>query len=368
MYTDFENNFANIMAAAGYQKMNMPAYGSWSQGFCLWGKLSGAVAYYYALYEVNPAGLAGYAGLKELVDRRVADISARYDMRHTVVFNIFAGDLSDNVKEIEQTINAQGEYAMQSKYDVYYGADTANLRLMRNTKQSYNMDGAQAKIERALKGAPGGAEKMVQPISQYATPVAKYPILCFIILGVNLILFLLMELGGGSTNTETLIRFGAVSYFHVFVLSEYHRLIMPIFLHIGVTHLMFNTMSMILFGMRTERYFGHIKFLVIYVTSGVVGNLAMALASRNAPAVGAGASGSLYGMMGALLAFTLLRRQNVENFRAGLLGIIIVVGILMGFTMNQLPGMVNVGNAAHIGGLVTGLGLGYLLAGKGSAG
>jgi rhomboid protease GluP len=366
-YTDFEKNFSDIMAAAGYEKINMPAYEPWSRGFCFWGKVSGAVAYYYALYEAvasNMMGMMGFAGLKSLVDQRVAAVSARYNMRQSVVFNIFAGDLSGDVREIEKMIDGQGEFVMMTKYDVYYGADTANLRIMRNTRQPHNMDGAMAKMEGAFKGATPrkGLVTRARPTG-YAVPVAKYPILCYIILAINGVVFLLMEMGGGSTDIGTLIRFGAVSHHHVFTLGEYHRLITPIFLHIGFMHLAFNTFSMILFGMRAEKYFGHVKFLAIYMLSGVTGNLAMALASEFS--IGAGASGSLYGIMGALLAFILLRKQNVENFRAGILGVIIAVGIFMGFTMNQLPDMPNIGNAAHIGGLVVGLGLGYLLAGKG---
>ena len=364
LYTDFEKNFANIMQGAGYERINMPACEPWTRGFCFWGKISGAVAYYYALYEADTADMAGFTGLKGLVDQWVAAVSARYGMRHAVVFNIFAGDLSGDVREIEKMIDGQGEFTMMAKYDVYYGADTAGLRIMRNTQQPHNMDGALVKIERALKGgiSPDKRTAILARPSGYAVPVAKHPIACYVILAINLMLFLLMELDGGSTNTATLIRFGAVSYHLVFTFGEYHRLITPIFLHIGVMHLMFNTMSMILFGMRTERYFGHVKFLVIYMTSGVAGNLAMALASEHS--LGAGASGSLYGMMGALLAFILLRKQNVENFRAGILGVMIVVGIVMGFTMNQVPDMPNVGNAAHIGGLAVGLVLGYLLAGR----
>jgi len=361
MYTNFETNFANIMEAAGYQRIHMPAYEPWNRGFCFWGKIAGAVAYYYAVYEADTADMAAYAGLKEIVDQRVSAVSARYNMRHAVVFNIFVGDLSDDVREIEKMIDNQGEFTMMEKYDVYYGADTANMRIMRNTGQPHNMDGALAKIERALKGK--GESIKAEARSHYAVPVAAQPILCYIILAINAIVFLMMELNGGSTNTATLIRFGAVSYHLVFTFGEYHRLITPIFLHIGFMHLVFNTLSMVLFGMRAERYFGHVKFLIIYLASGIAGNLAMALANEHS--LGAGASGSLYGMMGALLAFTLLRKQHVENFRAGILGMMIAVGILMGFTMNQIPDMPNVGNAAHIGGLVVGVGLGYLLSGKG---
>ncbi|MCL2377011.1 MAG: rhomboid family intramembrane serine protease [Defluviitaleaceae bacterium] len=364
MYADFERNFANIMFEAGCEKIELPAYEFWRRKVSLWGKLSGAVAYFYVVYEAHPAsGMMGFSGLKELIDQRIDVISARLNMRHTVIINIFAGDLSGDISEIRKLIDEQGEFAFMPKYDIYYGVDTVASQIIRNTKQTDNMDGALAKIETALKPRQGsiGLENEM-PTSRYATPVAKYPILCYILMAVNVLLFVLMELDGGSTNIATLIRYGAVSHHLVFTLGEYHRLITPIFLHIGLMHLMANTMAMILFGIRAEKYFGHVKFLIIYVVSGVAGNLAMVLASEFA--LGAGASGAGYGLMGALFAFAKLRKKNVENFRAWVLGIMIVLGILMGFAENQLPDMPNVGNAAHIGGLVAGLVLGYFLAGK----
>jgi len=363
MYANFERNFANIMFEAGCEKIELPAYEFWRGKVSLWGKLTGAVAYFYVVYEMRPVRMASFSELKELIDQRIDTISARFNMRHTVIFNIFVGDLSGDISEVRKLIDGQGEFAFLPKYYIYYAVDTETSQIIRNTQQPHNMDGAMAKIQAALKPKSEQASVANElPPSRYAMPVAKHPILCYILMGVNVLLFILMELDGGSANIATLIRYGAVSHHLIFTMGEYHRLITPIFLHIGLMHLMFNGMSMILFGMRAEKYFGHIKFLIIYIVSGVAGNLAMVLASEFA--LGAGASGSIYGLMGALFAFTKLRKKNVENFRASTLGIMIGVGILMGFTMNQLPDMPNVGNAAHIGGLVAGLVLGYFLAGK----
>jgi len=369
-YTEFEKNFASILRGAGYDSIHMPAYEPWKRGFCLWGKISGAMAYFYAVYETDTADMAAYTGLKELIDQRAAAIAARFDMRHTVVFNIFAGDLSKDVRSIEKMIDSQGEFTMMAKYDVYYGADTAGLRILRNKEQPHNMDGALTKIERALKGKDVKdvpSEKKLSIIrarpTGYAVPVAKRPILCYTILAINAAIFLLMELSGGSTDTRVLIEFGAVSGQLVLVSGEYWRLLTSNFIHIGFMHLLFNTAFLIIMATRAERYFGHVKFAIIYIISGVLSGVS-SIIINNEWVVSAGASGALFGVIGALVAFTVLRRQQIENLNIRSLVTLIVVNVVLGFAINQFPGGPNIGNAAHIGGLVAGLGLGYVLAGK----
>jgi len=377
MQINFESNLMKILKASGYERIElpMPAAASESQDckICLMGKLSGSVAYYYVVYGVTAAQLADYAAKKTLVDHIVAHNSKRLGIRHSVVFNIFAGDLSGDVRKIEKMIDSQGEFTMMEKYDVYYGADTVGMRIMRNKQQPHNMDGALGKIERAMKGTAEVKSKGVVAkakktaeltSSRYAVPVAKHPILCYIIMSINAVVFLLMELSGGSASIPNLMRFGAASYHLVFTYGEYWRLLASTFIHIGFMHLLFNTAFLIILATRAERYFGHVKFAVIYLASGILSSVASTLI--NEFSLGAGASGALFGAMGALVAFMLLRKKYVENLSVGALGMMIAVNILMGFAINQfgMPDMPNIGNVAHIGGLVSGLGLGYLLTGR----
>lgn len=357
--SNFKANFQNIMAQAGYGIINMPAGFSCEMPIYMWAKPIGAVAHYYVLYDLSPSSLPDFSRCKEYIDKIAARICRNHNMRHSIIINILSGVDEENQREIEKMLNAPEEFALAGTYDIYFGVDTARARILRNSSQPPNMDGSFDKIQAAL--GEGGIDGKMFHVehSRQAIPVAKYPIFTYLIIAVNVLLFVLMELNGGSTNIETLLNYGAISYHHVFTFGEYYRLLTPVFLHIGGMHLIFNTMSLVLFGMRAERHFGVWKFLVIYIISGIGGNLAMALTS--AYAVGAGASGSIYGVIGALFAYTKVRKKNVENFNAGILGIMIFVGILMGFAAGGVPGMPNVANSAHIGGLAVGFLLGMIL-------
>jgi len=363
----FNKHMETILSRAGYGKISLLALADTYPDLAvsLWGRHAGSMAYFYALYDLSVISPQDLHQLKANLDTIAVALAARHNIRHTVVFNIQAGITDDNIREIERLNGTNDDFALGPMNHIYYGVDLGKSQILNNAKQPPNLDGSLDKVQAALAASPNEMfhvehfdAKRVRPVMQ-AMPLLKHSICSYIIIGINILLFVLMELSGGSADIYTLLRFGAVNYHLVFTFGEYHRLFIPIFLHSGIMHLLFNTMSLILFGIRAERFFGIWKFLVIYIISGVAGNVAMAFS--NPIAVGVGASGSIYGVIGALFALTKIRRKNVENLNSSALAIMIVVGVVMGFTMPVAAGGANVANAAHIGGLVTGFGLGWLL-------
>jgi rhomboid protease GluP len=184
-----------------------------------------------------------------------------------------------------------------------------------------------------------------EPMTDYREPPEPKPIITYIILGINLILYFLMELAGGSTNSDVLIKFGAKVNFLLWT-GEYWRLITPIFLHIGITHLLLNSWSLYVFGPIVEKVFGHLKFLIIYLAAGLIGSIMSFIMTPN---LSAGASGAIFGLMGALLYFTYSYREVIN--RHFIINLLLVIGfnIYFGFT-NQ-----GIDNYAHLGGLFGGL-------------
>ena len=359
----FSQHLKMLLARAGYGEVILPTEFTYDKSaISLFGKQAGSMAYFYALYNLAAISPQDLALAKADFDKIVNTLTSRNKLRHAVVFHIQIGITDENQREIERLNGVGEDFGFNTLNHIYYGIDLANSRILSNTKQLPNLDGARDKVQAALAAAHSDVfhvEHFGIKQTTQAAPLSKHSVFSYIIISINILLFVLMELSGGSTDILTLKNFGAVTHHHIFTLGEYHRLVIPIFLHIGVMHLLFNTMSLILFGIRAERFFGIWKFLVIYIISGIAGNVAMALTSVYA--VGAGASGSIYGVIGALFALTKVRRKNVENLNSSSLAIMIVIGIVMGFTMAAAPDAPNVANSAHIGGLVTGFALGWLL-------
>lgn len=175
----------------------------------------------------------------------------------------------------------------------------------------------------------------------------KKPIITYTIMAICVIVFAFMYiLGDGSLDNITLLRFGA----NLDVLTkngDYFRLITCAFLHIGVVHLIFNMYALYIIGPQVESFFGKIKYLSIYLISAVSASI-LSLAF-NTNTISAGASGAIFGLLGALLYFGYHYRVYLGNAVRSQIIPIIIINLLFGFTM---PG---IDNAAHIGGLIGGV-------------
>ena len=170
------------------------------------------------------------------------------------------------------------------------------------------------------------------------------PFFTYIFIGIQVLMFLVLEAAGGSTDTSTLIKFGAK--FNPLILEgEWWRFFTPIILHIGLLHLFMNTLALYYLGTMVERLYGNIRFLFIYIFSGFTGVLASFIFSPN---LSAGASGAIFGCFGALLYFGVAKPRLF--WRTLGLNILIVLGINLAFGFT-IPG---IDNAGHIGGLVGG--------------
>lgn len=176
---------------------------------------------------------------------------------------------------------------------------------------------------------------------------SKKPIVTTILITINVIIFALMYiLGNGSENTQTLIDFGA-NYVKLTKSGEFYRIITSAFLHIGMLHLILNMYSLSVIGTQIEYFYGKVKYIIIYLFSAIMGSLfTVVLSGSNT--VAAGASGAIFGLLGALLYFGYNYRGYIGNSIIGQVIPVIILNLFIGFTT---PG---IGNAAHIGGLIGG--------------
>lgn len=174
----------------------------------------------------------------------------------------------------------------------------------------------------------------------------KKPTVTLALIFINVLIFALMYIfGNGSTDALTLIKFGA-SHRDLIRAGEYYRLITSSFLHIGLMHLAFNNYALYIIGPQLESFYGKIKFLIIYLFSAISSTLLSMLFFGG---VSAGASGSIFGLLGALLYFGYHYRIYLGTVIKSQIIPLILINLLIGFT---LPG---INNAAHIGGLIGGV-------------
>ncbi|KAK9291740.1 hypothetical protein L1049_019689 [Liquidambar formosana] len=155
-------------------------------------------------------------------------------------------------------------------------------------------------------------------------------------------------------SSETLKKLGALEWNEIVDKHQGWRLVTCIWLHAGLIHLLVNMLSLVLIGIRLEQQFGFVRIGVIYLLSGFGGSILSSLFLRSNISVGA--SGALFGLLGAMLSELFTNWTLYTNKVAALLTLMIITAI------NLAVGIVpRVDNFAHIGGFLTGFFLGFIL-------
>ncbi|KAG6577571.1 RHOMBOID-like protein 2, partial [Cucurbita argyrosperma subsp. sororia] len=155
-------------------------------------------------------------------------------------------------------------------------------------------------------------------------------------------------------SSSTLQKLGALEWEKIVHGHQAWRLITGIWLHAGVIHLLANMLSLVFIGIRLEQQFGFIRVGILYLLSGLGGSILSSLFIQNNISVGA--SGALFGLLGAMLSELLTNWTIYTDKAAALITLIVIIAINL--AVGILP---HVDNFAHIGGFLTGFLLGFVL-------
>jgi len=177
----------------------------------------------------------------------------------------------------------------------------------------------------------------------------SYISLVFIL--INVVMWVILEYNGGSTDLETLLRFGAINVALIQVTGEYWRIFSSMFLHIGFAHLAYNVFALYIFGSRLEKYINIGQYVVIYIFAGLVGGFCSYGGSllMGTNTVAAGASGAIYGLLGAILILSKASGQSIDGLNAYMMWLIFIFGIVFSVISPSVDVF------AHVGGFIGGL-------------
>lgn len=137
--------------------------------------------------------------------------------------------------------------------------------------------------------------------------------------------------------------------------GEYWRFLTCTFLHGNLIHLFLNLAALHIFGQEVESIYGTFRFILIYLLTSWGAGLASYIFS---PGIAIGASGAVFGIIGALIVFFYRQREKVTgaNYRFKTMYTLVIINILLGLAIPKID------NAAHLGGLITGLFLSWFIA------
>ena len=177
-----------------------------------------------------------------------------------------------------------------------------------------------------------------------------------IIIGVNIIVFALMEIFGDTDNITFMLKCGA-AYTPWILDGQWYRLFTSMFLHFGVSHLLNNMVLLLFLGDMLEEAAGKWRYLLIYLGGGLAGNIVSLLMDYRTGelVVSAGASGAVFAVIGGIFVILIKQRGKVENLTLPRLVFVIFLSIYHGFQSTGID------NAAHIGGLLGGIILAFFV-------
>lgn len=180
------------------------------------------------------------------------------------------------------------------------------------------------------------------------------------LISINAIVFVILMLFGKTEDTLFILGHGAMYEPYIVEGHEYYRLITSMFLHFGIEHLMNNMVMLGAMGLNLEIEIGKLRFLLIYMLSGIGGNVCSLLWNlhEETAVVSAGASGAVFGIMGALVCAAIQNRGYVGRLNKRGLIFMAALSLYFGLTGSGID------NAAHIGGLICGFVLQSILGGR----
>ena len=209
----------------------------------------------------------------------------------------------------------------------------------------------------------GEARPIPPPTHQLRLPLGQARAV-WVLLALNVAIFViptLLQLMGvrvnGAPINNYLLFYGAKDNEGIKLRGEYYRFLTSMFLHGGLLHIGFNAWALYALGPESERIYGTARFLALYFIAGLAGGVASYTLSAN-PSVGA--SGAIFGLIGALAVFYYLSREllgSTARQQLGSLITVIMINLFIGFSSGGL-----IDNFAHLGGLAGGALIGWLLA------
>ena len=170
------------------------------------------------------------------------------------------------------------------------------------------------------------------------------------VIAVNIIVFAVMSIFGNTLDTQYMAEHGAMYPPYVAENGQYWRLFTSMFMHFGLMHILNNMVMLGAVGRIVEIAMGHVRFLIAYIVAGICGGALsyVVMLHNNDYAVSAGASGAIFGMVGALVWIVIVNRGFYEGISRQQVIFMVILMIYYGVSTS------GVDNWDHLGGLAGG--------------
>lgn len=185
-----------------------------------------------------------------------------------------------------------------------------------------------------------------------------------VIVGINLLIFLIMHYTNFFGGEDAIYRWGSLSWYPIKEGREYYRILTSMFMHADLSHLINNMIVLLFVGSNLERAAGRLKYLFIYFGSGIIAGITSisynmwkeyTLESIERISFSVGASGAIFGAVGAILFIVIVNKGRLAQISARQMILFVVLSLYSGIVNTRID------QAAHIGGFLAGFVLALIL-------
>ncbi len=184
------------------------------------------------------------------------------------------------------------------------------------------------------------------PVRVRQRPSSTPPYVTYFMMATCVLAFLGQMLTRSMFGNDLLAVYGA-KVNALIIAGEFWRLVTPMWLHGSLLHIAFNMYALFVFGANLERYYGHGRFLLLYLLSGFAGNV---ISFMMTPRPSLGSSTAIFGLLAAQAVFLYQNRNLIRNARGLLMSTLTIAAINL--VLGTSPGIDNWG---HLGGMIGGL-------------
>ena len=301
----------------------------------------------------NEAGTRSGGGILEDISRRISQIL--YLKKATDVDSICLV-LTGN-PEVEMSYGRDGN-EVKSYNDAnvkYWLLDSRGKRIMVFENQPDDFCGIYSSMEEALNQEDEDSNEDKGLIEK----IKAIPLCTSLLILANVIYFIFLEINGSTLEAKYMLDYGASNPEKVINGGEYYRLFTSMFMHFGLEHLLCNMFMLAILGSKIEKKIKSIRFLFMYISTGLIAGIISCsfLINDSAEAVGAGASGAIFGMLGVYIIVSMVElmtmpiEKRAQAFKSGVSRVFIILIL----TLSEAFVDRDVDVVAHVSGFISGI-------------
>lgn len=256
-------------------------------------------------------------------------------------------------------------YPYRAKYifaaaaqDSHWIIDLSTNRLMIYETQSKDFEGLDKVLEQLLQEDTG------QVKSVKSEEASTFTLINTSLIVINILAYALVHFTGIFGGSDLAFYRGANSWYYVIEQKQYYRLITSMFMHADGSHLLNNMFVMLFIGANLEKAAGKLRYLLLYFGTGMLAGITSisynmwkenGIFELGNSVMAIGASGAIFGLVGALLYIVLINKGRVAEISTRQIVIFIFLSLYGTVANSQID------QAAHIGGFLSGIILALLL-------